>query len=186
MLTLATGARNMKSQSDEFRRSLVLLLPRLRRFARALTGGSDAAQDLVQSSVERALVHGAAYDTARPLDSWMFKLMQNLWIDTRRVAAAQAAIPLDDFDPFGEDGRDIVESRDELRAVRTAFAALPNEQRAVMALVVLEGLSYSEAAEVLEVPIGTIMSRLARARASVAATVRGPATMAPVRKQSDA
>lgn len=170
----------MKPQSAEFRRDLVALLPRLRRFARALAGGSDTAEDLLQSAIERALNRSDSYDTRRRLDSWMFKLMQNLWFDMKR-AARPAAPDSEDVDMLGEDGRQTVESRDDLRRAREAFDALPEEQRAVMALVVLDGYSYAEAAGVLDVPIGTIMSRLARARASVAAYVKGPVAAAPLR-----
>ncbi len=170
----------MKPQSAEFRRDLVALLPRLRRFARALSGGSDTAEDLLQSAVERALTRGHSYDTRRRLDSWMFKLMQNLWFDMKR-AAGPAPLHSEEPDMLGEDGRQTVESRDDLRRAREAFDALPEDQRAVMTLVVLDGFSYADAAGVLDVPIGTIMSRLARARANVAAYVRGPVVAAPVR-----
>lgn len=170
----------MKPQGTEFRRDLVALLPRLRRFARALAGGSDAAEDLLQSAVERALTRSHSYDTRRRLDSWMFKLMQNLWFDIKR-GAGPVALHSEDPDLLGEDGRRTVESRDDLRRAREAFDALPEEQRAVMALVVLDGYSYADAAGVMDVPIGTIMSRLARARANVAAYVRGPVVVAPVR-----
>lgn len=170
----------MKPAGAEFRQELVALLPRLRRFARALAGGSDAAEDLLQSAVERALTRNNSYDTRRRLDSWMYKLMQNLWFDMKRSANSRL-LEHDDSDTLGQDGREIVESRDDLRRAREAFTALPEEQRAVMTLVVLDGISYAEAAGVLDVPIGTIMSRLARARASVAAYVRGPVAVAPVR-----
>lgn len=170
----------MKPQGSEFRKDLVALLPRLRRFARALAGGSDAAEDLLQSAVERALTRSHSYDTRRRLDSWMFKLMQNLWFDMKR-GAGLGPLHVEDADTPGEDGRRTMESRDDLRRAREAFDALPEEQRAVMALVVLDGISYAEAAGVLDVPIGTIMSRLARARANVAAYVKGPLAVAPVR-----
>jgi RNA polymerase sigma-70 factor, ECF subfamily len=173
----------METQSVEFRRELVTLLPRLRRFARALTGGVDAGEDLLQSAVERALVHAGAYERGRRLDSWMYKIMQNLWFDMKRGAVQNYEFANEAFDTFGEDGRAIVEARDDLRRAREAFARLPSEQRAVMNLVVLEGMAYAEAAEALDVPIGTIMSRLARARASVAAHVRGTAEIEPVRKR---
>ncbi len=174
----------MADRGTEFRRDLVGLLPRLRKFARALAGSRDGAEDLLQSAIERALTRSGGYDETRRLDSWMFKIMQNLWIDSRRAIAQAPVQDVEPPDAQGEDGRDLMESREELRLVREAFAQLPEEQRAVMALVVLDGASYAEAAEALGIPIGTVMSRLARARASVAAQVRGPATLAPLRKHN--
>lgn len=174
----------MADRVSEFREELVGLLPRLRKFARALAGSRDGAEDLLQSAIERALTRSAAYDETRRLDSWMYKLMQNLWIDSRRANAQAPIQDIESPDVRGEDGRETVESREELRLVREAFAKLPEEQRAVMALVVLDGASYAEAADTLGVPIGTVMSRLARARSSVAARVRGPASLAPLRKHN--
>ncbi|MEQ1618953.1 MAG: sigma-70 family RNA polymerase sigma factor [Terricaulis sp.] len=174
----------MADRVSEFREELVGLLPRLRKFARALAGSRDGAEDLLQSAIERALTRSTAYDETRRLDSWMFKIMQNLWIDSRRAIAQAPIQDMETPDVQGEDGREIVESREELRLVREAFAQLPDEQRAVMALVVLDGASYAEAAAALDIPIGTVMSRLARARASVATRVRGPALLAPLRKHN--
>lgn len=155
-----------------FREELVSLLPRLRRFALALAGQQDVAEDLLHAAIERALRNWGSFQAGRRLDSWMFKIMQNHWIDTRRAAANQPLQNLDDFDPPGEDGREIVEMRDDVRAAHEAFEALPEEQRAVLTLVVLEDLSYTEAAEALNIPIGTIMSRLSRARAAMSAHMR--------------
>lgn len=167
-----------------FREELVSLLPRLRRFAGALTGGRDAAEDLLQSAVERALSKREQFDGGKRLDSWMFKIMQNLWFDMRRAARPGRLISHEGLDFVGDDGRDIVESRDELRVAQKAFAALPEDQRAVVALVVLEGFSYAKAAEALDVPIGTVMSRLSRARASLATSAGGERNLMPVRKES--
>lgn len=173
----------MTDDNLAFRQELVSLLPRLRRFALALAGGRDAAEDLLQSAVERALRKWDMFEKGKRLESWMFKIMQNLWFDMKRSAAASPVFVGEALDVVGEDGRDVVESRDELRAARAAFAALPEDQRAVAALVVLEGFSYAAAAEALEVPIGTVMSRLSRARASLAASARGNKALAPVRKE---
>ena len=174
----------MLEDSAAFQRELVLLLPRLRRFALALTRNRDAAEDLLQSTVERALRKWDSFEKGRKMDSWTFKIMQNCWFDTRRSAASGLKFSDDAVDVAGEDGRNVVESREEFARARVAFAALPAEQRAVMALVVLDGLSYADAAEVLRVPIGTVMSRLARARASLVARVRTDAPLEDVHKKS--
>lgn len=164
----------MTTDDVGFREELVSLLPRLRRFALALTGRAEAAEDLLHSAVERALRTKATFQVGRRLDSWMFKIIQNHWIDLRRSAANSASESIHDGDDYlGEDGRDVVEARDDVRVVRLAFEELPREQRVVVTLVVLEGLSYAQTAETLGVPIGTIMSRLSRARSAMAARVEG-------------
>lgn len=149
----------------------------------ALAGRTDLAEDLLHSAVERALSNWGTFQTGRRLDSWMFKIMQNHWIDTRRAAASTPADDIDGVDPAGEDGRDIVEARDEVRLARVAFEALPEEQRTVLTLVVLDDLSYAEAAEALGVPIGTIMSRLSRARAAMSALMQR-ASFARIRNEN--
>jgi RNA polymerase sigma-70 factor (ECF subfamily) len=175
----------MTNDELAFRNELVSLLPRLRRFSLALAGRRDAAEDLLQSAIERALRRRESYDRSRRLDSWMFKIMQNLWFDMRRQAASAAFVSDEGLEVAGEDGRDLIESRDELRRAREAFGALPEDQRAVVALVVLEGFSYAAAAEALDVPIGTVMSRLSRARSSMVARAKGSRMIAPVRKQTE-
>lgn len=182
-------ARDARLQREELalKQELVSLLPRLRRFALALTASNDTAEDLLQSAVERALRNLGSFQQGRRLDSWMFKIMQNLWLDARRAAAsAPPLVPDVGLESVaGEDGRDLVESRESLRQVREAFGALPSEQRIVMTLIVLEGMSYSAAAEALQTPIGTIMSRLSRARASIAAhTHRGAIRPTPMAKEN--
>lgn len=149
------------------KQQLAELIPRLRRFARALTGGRDEADDLVQAALERALGHLAQWQPGTRLDSWMFRIMQNLWIDWMRGHEGRK----DRFEDLasiaeleGADGRRDGEARVELNRVLSAIARLPEEQRAVMALVCIESCSYREAAETLEIPVGTVMSRLARAR----------------------
>jgi RNA polymerase sigma-70 factor (ECF subfamily) len=170
----------------ELREQLVALLPRLRRFAIALAGQREAGEDLLQAGVERALARADAFEEGRRLDSWMFKIMHNLWIDSRRRSGREVQVDPSALDAMGEDGRVTVEARDDLRAVREAFAALPLEQRAVMALIVLEGYSYAEAAEALDTPIGTIMSRLSRARATLTGSLQRTGIVTPFRKKRDA
>jgi len=145
---------------------LVALLPRLRRFARALSRSDDEADDLVQSACERALANRHGFVPGTRLDSWMYRIVQNLWIDRCRSRTARGEhVDIDEaYDLAGADGRSVTMSRLTLAEVRQRVRDLPEEQRLVLALVTLEGLSYREAAERLAVPIGTIMSRLSRAR----------------------
>jgi RNA polymerase sigma-70 factor (ECF subfamily) len=154
----------------ELREELVVLLPRLRRFGLSLTRAQDKADDLVQAACERALRAQASFEPGTRLDSWMFRIMRNLWIDEVRKARTQG--PHDDVegevDLAGEDGVKAAELRSEASAVEQAILRLPEEFRSVLVLVCVDELSYREAADVLGIPIGTVMSRLARARRAIA------------------
>lgn len=148
---------------------IIALLPRLRRFALTLTRHPDDGDDLVQLSVEPALSRLHRWNEGTRLDSWMFKIMQNLWIDELRSRRSRGQVDPDfDLDALtGSDGREAMDQRLALQDTLTALMALPEEQRAVMLLVAVEGFSYRDASEVLEVPIGTVMSRISRARAAL-------------------
>lgn len=154
---------------------LVALLPRLRRFARTLCHDADMADDLVQAACERALKAADSFVAGTRFDSWMYRIVQNLWIDRRRSSASRG--PHVDLDSAlelpGSDGRRDTEAKLTLAKVRGAIAELPEEQRLVLALVSIEGLSYRDAAEQLGVPLGTVMSRLSRARGKLMALVAG-------------
>ena len=145
---------------------MAALLPRLRRFAYGLTGSIDAGDDLVQSACERALSRLHQWQAGTRLDSWMYRIMQNLWFDELRSGRRrEVATESDVLDAMtGGDAESEMASRLDLAAVRRHMADLPPDQRAVLLLVSVEGLTYKEAAAVLDVPIGTVMSRLARAR----------------------
>jgi RNA polymerase sigma-70 factor (ECF subfamily) len=156
---------------------IVAMLPRLRSFALSLARRRDEADDLVQGACERAF---AAIDSWQPgtrLDAWMFRILRNLWIDRHRRRRDETSLDDDEagFQVAGEDGRHTVEVRSTMAAVRVAIDRLPDEQREVLMLVCVEDLSYRDAAEVLEVPIGTVMSRLSRARRSLAVALEQPA-----------
>ena len=157
--------------------AMAALVPRLRRFAYGLTGSIDAGDDLVQSTCERALSRLHLWQPGTRLDSWMYRIMQNLWIDDLRAGRRrEIATESETFDSMvGGDAEREVEVRLDLAAVRRHIAGLPPDQRAVLLLVSVDGLSYKEAAGVLEVPIGTVMSRLARARLALARALE-PAT----------
>jgi RNA polymerase sigma-70 factor, ECF subfamily len=155
------------------RDQLVALLPRLRRFCMALTRSAEAGDDLTQATIERALSRIDQWNAGTRLDSWMFRIAQNINIDQARALKTRGvSVDVDTLaDVSGEDGRAIVEVRDALSRAQAAMARLPDDQRALMALVVIDGQSYKEAAETLDIPIGTVMSRIARARASIAASM---------------
>src|SRR6476620_3686195 len=149
---------------EAVQRQLVEILPRLRRFARTLTRNSHDADDLVQLAVERAL---SRLDQWRPdsrLDSWMFGIIRNAWIDETRAQKRRNRL-------FTVDAAS--EAHIQRLSVEAALAQLPEEQRMVVALVLVEGYAYKEAAAVLEVPIGTVTSRLARARETLEALLGG-------------
>ena len=133
----------MTAAPEEIGEGIVALLPRLRRFARSLSRNQHDADDLTQVVVERALRNQAQFHAGANLAAWMFGIMKNVWIDNWRAHGRRGEVPL------------------------------PEEQRLAVALVLVEGLSYKEAAEVLEVPIGTVTSRLARGRAALAAALSG-------------
>ena len=163
--------------NDPVRRELVALLPRLRRFARSLTRSADEADDLVQGALERALRNLDAWTPGTRLDAWMFRIMKNAWIDEVRSRTVRTRVlaPEEAGADIGADGAQAMETHLEAQAVRAAMDALPDEQRIAVALVLIEGFSYREAAEMLEVPIGTVTSRLARGRAAIEARLtRGP------------
>ena len=152
--------------SDRFVEDLIALLPRLRRFALSLARRADLADDLVQVTAERALAARDRFDPATRMDSWCFRILRNAWLDgVRRDRTRGAQIEIEDAPDAGEvDGTAITENRLMVRAVMAAMAKLPDEQREVLMLVCVEDLSYREAADVLGIPIGTVMSRLARGR----------------------
>ena len=159
----------------DFRHRMVVLLPRLRAFAHALARTPDGADDLLQATCEKALRAADSWTPGTRLDSWMFRIMQNQWIDTKRRNRPQ--VPIDEPETglqlAGDDGERIMEARLTLASVREFIATLPEEQRAVLVLVCVEDVSYREAAEILDVPMGTVMSRLARARSALIDSVNG-------------
>jgi RNA polymerase sigma-70 factor (ECF subfamily) len=156
--------------TDSFADDLIALLPNLRRYAMSLCRRSDLADDLVQITVERALGAKDRRDPAARLEVWLFRILRNAWIDMiRRNKSRGTEVDIDDaHDLSVTDGRNTVETHLMLSSAEAAIAALPTDQRDVMMLICVEELSYAEAAEVLGVPIGTVMSRLARARNAVA------------------
>ena len=155
--------------TDEIRTELIQILPRLRSFARSLTGTQDQAYDLVQIGVEKALRNLDSYTAGTRLDAWMFRILRNAWIDMIRALRDTVTFDDDAAETLaGEDGRTSSESRLHLAEVRRAMAGLPEEQRSVLMLVCVEGMRYREVAAALGIPEGTVMSRLSRARIALA------------------
>lgn len=143
---------------------LAALLPRLRRFGRLLTGHPQDADDLVQLSLERAWQRQSQWEPGSRLDSWVYRIMQNAWIDEVRARQRRAQwLSPEELSPELPAPAPGLSPLQAL-AVRQAVARLSEEHRAVVALVLVDGLSYKEAALALDIPIGTLTSRLARAR----------------------
>jgi len=141
------------------------LIPRLRRFARALAGSREAADDLVQDTLERAWTKRHLWQAGTNLRAWLFAVMHGVYVNgTRRRWRAESLDALENSAPERADDGASAETAVAVGELREALQALSEEQREVVLLVGLEQLSYAEAANVLEVPIGTVMSRLARGR----------------------
>jgi RNA polymerase sigma-70 factor (ECF subfamily) len=156
--------------SQPFNDQLIAVLPRLRRFARGLAGSAAEADDLVQAACERALSRAHQFQEGTRFDSWMFRIAQTIWIDQIRARDIRKEGSEDEGLLVGTDESvRRTEARIELNEVRTALGELPTDQRMALLLVTVDGLSYREAAEIAEVPVGTIMSRLARARVALQA-----------------
>lgn len=151
---------------DEFEAGLKAMLPRLRRFAHGLARSAADADDLTQATIERALVSRLQWQPGTRLDAWMFRIMRNLWIDTARSASRRNRwlAPAEAGENVGVDPVPGMEAKMELAYLMRALGELPDEQREAVALVTIEGLSYRDAADVLQIPIGTLTSRLSRGR----------------------
>jgi RNA polymerase sigma-70 factor (ECF subfamily) len=150
--------------------SLIALIPRLRRYARALAGERAAADDLVQDTLERAWSKLHLFRRGTDLRAWLFTVMHNVYVNQVRAARPTDALE-DDMPELAQrasQGDGLL-----VRDLERAISALPEAQREVLLLVALEDLSYEETAQVLGIPIGTVMSRLARAREKLRALMQG-------------
>ena len=158
----------MASRS-ELERELRDHWPRLRRFAYALSRNAADADDLVQDVAMRAMASCDQWQAGTRFDSWMFRIARNLWIDTVRSRGRREKYlaPPEEGETIGHDPRPGIEAMIDLGTAMAALLRLPEEQREVVALILIDGLGYRETAELLDLPIGTISSRLARGRTAL-------------------
>jgi len=154
----------MSLLSETQRTFLLAELGGLRKFCYSLTGNAADADDLLQATVERLLEKGIPDDAH--VARWSYRVCKNAWIDELRSRDVRQRYPqlVVDDENDAPSAEDVADSERELEAVNAALGEMPADQRLALTLVVLEGKTYAEAAEILEVPVGTIMSRIARAR----------------------
>jgi len=149
---------------DEVERRLASLLPRLRRFAHGLARNGPDADDLVQAAAERVLKARDQWQQGTNFDAWAYRVVRNLWIDTARSRQRRDKVFAPEEKGLAVGAAGEAESNVELGYLMRAMGHLPDEQREAVALVMIEGLAYAEAADVLEIPMGTLTSRLVRGR----------------------
>lgn len=163
-------------QFASFEDGLTALLPRLRRFAHSLSRNSADADDLTQATIERALRSRAQWETGTRLDSWLYRIMRNLWIDTVRSRARKEdlQVPVEEAERIGDDPRSAIEASIDLQKAMATMQRLPDEQREVVALILIEGFGYRECSEILGLPLGTVSSRLVRGRTALLQMMGNP------------
>ncbi len=164
----------MRADLDEFGAHAASVIPRLRRYARALTGDTLLADDLVQDTLERALIKRHLWREGSDLRAWMFTIMHNVYVNQLRSRPAEAPVTLD-AEAYNVASRASPVDMLEVGDIDAAIRRLPAEQREVLLLVALEQLSYAETAQALGIPLGTVMSRLYRARERVRGLLDGSA-----------
>ena len=149
-----------------FRDELVTLLPRLRRFAHGLARNHSDGDDLCQMTIERALSARHQWQEGTRLDAWVYRIMRNQWIDLIRASTRRSATFVDEELGLsvGDGGDRAIETHVEMGNVGRALNRLSDDQREALMLVMVEGFSYKEAAEIIGCPMGTLTSRLGRAR----------------------
>jgi RNA polymerase sigma-70 factor, ECF subfamily len=160
--TTVVRSRGMDSSGEDLSERIIELLPRLRRFARSLARNPQDADDLVQITAERALAHAPQLRPDHSVAGWLFGILRNAWIDEGRSRRRRESL-LEPQD-LAEVGDPAADADQELLCLQNALSRLPPEQRLAVALVLVEGFSYKEAASIMDVPVGTLTSRLARGR----------------------
>jgi RNA polymerase sigma-70 factor (ECF subfamily) len=167
--------KNIKQREETLRDQIVGLLPRLRRFGLSLTKDLDSADDLVQGACERALTRLDQLHEGSRLDSWLYRIIYTQWIDRlrRRQVRSEKLVVLNREIESRSVSSDADLNFSTSLDVRTALESLPEQHRAAVMLVCVEGYGYAEAADVLNVPAGTIASRVSRAREMMSRRLRG-------------
>lgn len=161
-----------KNSESEVKAGLRSLYPRLWRYCIVLTGNSERANDLAQSACLRGLEKSEQFEPGSQLDRWMFRIAQRIWLNELRSDAVRRGggiSPIEEIDIA--DGGPDPESNFFAREVLTEVFALPEAQRVAVVLAYVEGYSYKETAEILDIPIGTVMSRLSAARSKLVNTL---------------
>ncbi|HET9356352.1 MAG TPA: RNA polymerase sigma factor [Sphingomicrobium sp.] len=158
------------NSADLFEQQLVALLPRLRRFAHGLCRNASEADDLVQQAAERALRSRGQWQPGTRLDSWLYRILRNLWIDSGRAHSRRSKheAPAEEAGEIADPGAS-PHAALELSEAMAAMQRLPEEQREIVMLILVEGFGYRETAELLDLPIGTVSSRLVRGRTALLA-----------------
>lgn len=161
---------------DSIKRQMLALLPRLRRFAFNLSGQWESADDLVQETYERAIRGLDGWAAGTRLDAWMYRILRNLFLNERRSLATreERAPEVLLVSPTRVDGQRIADSRITFEKTCLAIGDLPEEQRTALLLVTVEGFSYKEAAALMDQPVGTIASRVGRARETLKHLIEPP------------
>ena len=145
-----------------FRQELTRLIPQLRRYAYALVNQADTADDLVQDCLERALTRHHLWDPSRPMKPWLMTLLHNIYANkARKYHRSPGLISIDDTEELADNSNT---SELSLRELQHSLDQLSEEHRQVILLTGLEQMSYKETATILDIPVGTLMSRLSRAR----------------------
>src|SRR5512133_1239663 len=161
---------------SEFHRLIEHEIPRLRRYARALTRSADRADDLVQETLMRAIAKAHLWQTGTDIRAWLFTIMHNQYVNmVRRAMRDEAVVDIDQLSSSLVATTDPTSSR-QLHELDRALARLRDEQREVVLLVGLEGMSYEAAAQILDVPVGTVRSRLSRVRDALRVLLDVPKT----------
>lgn len=167
------GEKNGMSP-EQFKSELISLLPRLKRYAITLTRSSPDADDLVQDVCMNALRKWEQYDASQPLDRWLFTILKNQWISEirkRKVREGQGQIPAEDAVELSSNNN--ADDTILVKQVQGKISNLPSELSQPLLLVCAEGYSYLEASNFLQIPIGTVMSRIHRARKIISADFEG-------------
>ncbi|MEO1640799.1 MAG: RNA polymerase sigma factor [Pseudomonadota bacterium] len=177
MVTRQVGQRGRVAgmTPDQFKTEMIGLLPQLRRFALSLTRSGPDADDLLQDACTSALQKWQQYDPAQPMDRWLFRVIRNLWISElrkRKVRVGEGQVDAEEAQELHHDGGQ--QNALDAQTVRNTLADMDPDLAQPLLLVCAEGYSYREVADLLQVPIGTVMSRIHRARKMVVARMSAP------------